>query len=289
MTGTNARSNGGKAVFTDAYTQPDPRAYYRELGALDYEVPQHGQRVFDVVLAALDVVQPTVVDLCCSYGVIAALMKHDIDLADLYGHYGRPELDDISRTALAAIDRSFFTQRRLDDVPRIVGLDISAPAVDYAVEVGILDDGHAANLELTDPDVALTAVMRDAHLITVTGGIGYIGERTFDRLLGCSGRETPPWVASLCLRAMDYQPVTACLREHGLVTEKLDGVTFPQRRFADATEREFALAQLEALGIDPDGRESDGAYHVDFFLSRPAEDVNARPLEVLFAGVTVGV
>ena len=74
-----------KADFTHIYTQPDPRAYYRTLGALDYEIPQHGRGVFDVVLDELRASNeaPVVLDVCCSYGINAALLNLTKSLADL--------------------------------------------------------------------------------------------------------------------------------------------------------------------------------------------------------------
>jgi hypothetical protein len=63
------------------------------------------------------------------------------------------------------------------------------------------------------------------------------------------------------------------------VTEQLDGVTFPQRRFTSDEERDYALGELEARGIDAAGREADGSYHVNIFLSRPVDDAAERPID----------
>jgi hypothetical protein len=283
--GPGAR-NGGKANFDDLYYQPDPRGYYHGLGGLGYEVPQHGQRVFDRALGALDIERPTLVDLCCSYGVNAALMKHDLDLDDLYRHYCGDHIRDLRPERLADVDRAFFAQHRRADAPRVAGIDVAAPAVDYAVKVGLLDIGFAENLEDDDPSPELGDVIAQTDLITVTGGVGYITERTFDRLLGCVTRRERPWVASLCLRTVSYQPVADSLARHGLVTEHLDDVTFPQRRFAHDDERDFALAELSALGVDPTGKESEGSYHVDVFLSRPREAIQDASIVTVLAGLS---
>ncbi|EST36825.1 hypothetical protein [Streptomyces roseochromogenus] len=37
---------GGKARFDDIYDRPDPRAYFRRLAPLEYEIPHHAQPVF---------------------------------------------------------------------------------------------------------------------------------------------------------------------------------------------------------------------------------------------------
>jgi hypothetical protein len=253
MSGKGSGPTGAKASFDDLYVQPDPRAYYRGLGALGYEVPRHGQRVFDGVLDTLDADEPTVVDLCCSYGVNAALLKHDLELDELEGHYRSEQLAAVSTGALADIDRAYFEETRRDQAPRVIGVDTAAPAVEYAVDVGLLDAGFAENLEVADPSPELRDHAARADLITVTGGVGYITDQTFDRLLDCSTDGHRPWVASLCLRTVSYQPVAECLARHGLVTERLDDVTFPQRRFASAEEQRFARrTRISARG--PPGR-----------------------------------
>jgi hypothetical protein len=268
-----------KTNFDGIYDQADPRSYYRSLGAYDYAVPHYGQRVFRHVLDALPVEQPTVVDLCCSYGINAALLKHDVELRDLYDRYRSAEVADLSTEELAALDREFYASVRRDQAPEVIGLDAATNAVDYAVEVGLLDDGVVEDLEVADPSPDVAAAVGSADLVTVTGGIGYVTERTFDRLLACSPPDRRPWVASLCLRTVPFEPIAEGLAAHGLVTEQLDGVTFPQRRFTGEDERTYALRELEAMGIEAAGREAEGAYHVNVFLSRPVEDAAERSID----------
>jgi hypothetical protein len=45
------------------------------------------------------------------------------------------------------------------------------------------------------------------------------------------------------------------------------------------------LDRLEALGIDPEGKESNGLFHAEFFLSRPEEHVAEYPLSDLVSVV----
>jgi hypothetical protein len=273
---------GTKADFGEAYVAADPRPYFRQLGQLGYEIPHHGQQIFRHILDALGASEPLVVDLCSSYGVNAALLKHDLTLAHLYEHYRADEITDLTRGELVSLDRQFYAPLRRANPPWVVGIDCSRPAVDYAFDVGLLDVGAAEDLEVDDPSRGLAALIRDADLITVTGGIGYITERTFDRLLACT-RGTTPWIAALCLRTVDFHPIAACLHRHGLVTERLPELTFPQRRFADDTEQAYALRQLAALGVDPTGREADGLYHVDLYLSRPPHAARTIPLTGVLA------
>jgi hypothetical protein len=81
---------------------------------------------------------------------------------------------------------------------------------------------------------------------------------------------------------VDYDPLSALFSGHGLVTQKLAARTFPQRRFADAAERDHALRELAKLDVDPAGKEEEGWYHADLYLSRPAEEASRVSVDELF-------
>nr|MDQ3304006.1 hypothetical protein [Actinomycetota bacterium] len=113
-------------------------------------------------------------------------------------------------------------------------MDVSGNAVSYGIRSGSLDAGFAENLEENEPTQTLCRAVAGADLLTVTGGVGYITERTFGRLLDCitSGPEGRiPWVAVFALRWVSYEEIADALSAYGLVTEKLEGHTFTQRRF----------------------------------------------------------
>jgi hypothetical protein len=278
-----------KANFDHVYDLPDPRGYFEKLGALDYRAPEHGSRVFGALLRAMrrdDEAPPKVLDLCCSYGVNAALLKHDLTLDDLYARYGSRDLAGLSSEELASADAELYAGRRRPAPPEVVGTDVAANAVSYALRAGLLDAGTAENLEEDEPTKGLRRAARGAVLVTVTGGVGYVWERTFERVLSCVTDDGPdggnvPWVAAFAVRFVDYAPIAAVLARRGLVTEKLSTATFPQRRFENAGEREHVLRKLVAAGIDPAGKEEAGWYHADLYLSRPAAQASEAPVEEL--------
>ena len=187
-----------KANFDDIYNQPDPRSYYRTLGALDYEIPAHGAAVFDLLLDEMGGREGrTVLDVCCGYSANAALLNHDIDLADLYEHYGN--LQNAADDDIAEIDRQWFAEHSRADAVSVIGLDAASNAVRYATSVGLLDQGVIADLESAAPDEPTARAFAAADLVAVTGGIGYVGEKTFRSVVEAGG-EHPPWVAALSLR-----------------------------------------------------------------------------------------
>lgn len=254
-----------KADFTDIYRQTDPRAYYAALAPLDYQIAQHARPVIQAALAASG--KRTVLDVCSSYGINAALLRHEVTWAQLAAHYA--ELDGLPPLDVARADQRFLRPRRLPRAPRVFGLDSSAQAIDYAEAVGLLERGYPENLEERDPSRALVAGLRHVGLVMCTGGIGYIGARTFERLLAAARHPERLWVVAFVLRVFDYAEIADVLGRYGLVTERLPD-SYPQRRFADPQEQAAAVRDVRRRGLDPAGKEAAGWFHADCFVSRPA-------------------
>lgn len=263
----------GKSRFDDIYSRPDPRAYFGRLAPLEYEIPHHAQPVFRRVAAeraALDdgyPGRPAVLDLCCSYGINAALLNHDVTLAEMYERYTSPARRTMSTAELTARDKVFYAERRRPDAVPVFGLDVAAPAVHYALEVGLLDDGFTDDLERGTPSPRLRHALAEVGLITLTGGGSYITDRTFTALLDCARR--PIWVSAFVLRTVPYHPVVRALAAHGLRTTLDVSRTYPQRLFTDERERQYAIAAVRELGGDPAGREENGRFHSLHYESRP--------------------
>ncbi|MGK5630422.1 hypothetical protein [Streptomyces sp. URMC 123] len=275
----------GKTAFDDVYDRPDPRAYFRRLRPLAYRTPHHAQPVFRRLLAAHQEVTgaagpPTVLDICCSYGVNAALINHELSLEELYARYTAPERAGLTTDELIDADRAFYAGRRLPSAAPVLGLDAAGRAVAYAERAGLLDRGFGEDLESADPGEELTRALPRVGLITVTGGIGYVTERTFARLLPhmAHGPEGV-WVAAFVLRSVSFEPIAETLDGFGLVTEKLPH-TFAQRRFSDERERRAALAAVASAGLSPEGKEELGFHHCELFLARPGPVAAWRPADL---------
>ncbi|GAA2239578.1 MULTISPECIES: hypothetical protein [Kitasatospora] len=261
----------GKSTFEDIYDQPDPRAYFTRLRPLRYQTPHHAQPVFRGLLAERARLNPpgepvTMVDLCCSYGITAALVNHDLTLEDLYARYTGPEMAGLSTPELIEADKEFYAAHRREQAVPFIGLDAAPRAVAYASAVGLLDGAFAENLETGPASARLARAVAATGLITITGGVGYIGPRTFDTVV--SHTRTPVWVAAFALRMVDYRPIANTLAARGMVT-RTSPETYPQRRFTDDDEQQRAIARVTATGYDPTGREADGYYHTLFHQSRP--------------------
>jgi hypothetical protein len=286
-----AQTGQGKADFSHIYDQPDPRAYFRTLGELDYEIPQHAKPIFERLLDTLRPNRaaanetPRVLDLCCSYGVNAALLRCDISLDDLFERYASPELDALAPSEVWELDRRYFAEHLRPHPPLVSGLDTAAHAISYGCRTGLLDSGWTEDLESADPSPGLVATLGEVELITSTGGIGYITHRTLDRVVRPVPGRPAPWIAAFVLRQISYEPISETLAARGFVTEHLSTTSFPQRRFASPDERDSALRALADRGLDPDGREAEGRYYADLYLSRPAGDCAELPLPKLLDGI----
>ncbi len=286
---SNGHNKEGKASLDHVYDLEDPRGYFETLWRLDYMAPRNGYLLFPALVQAKKrdgggSEEATIVDVACSYGVNGALLKYDVTLHDLYERYRSEELAGLSSEELAGADIEFFGSRKREAPPKVVGIDVAENAVRYAVRVGFIDEGFAENLEESEPTDALRKTASGADLLVVTGGIGYVGESTFHRLLGCMTAERGmPWVAAFPLRMVDYGPFSEVFSKYGLVTEKLPDRTFVQRRFETADEQEYVLGELASMGIDPEGREAAGYYHSEFYLSRPPEQAAEIPIEAFSA------
>ena len=280
---TEKYDDTGKAVFDDAYNQPDPRMYYEDLGRLGYRIAGEAQPQIARTVSALtetrDEQQPKVIDIGSSYGINAALLNNDLTLDHLDQHYRTEEISDWNRDQLLERDIEFFCDHESDQSYEIIGIDVSKPALQYAVDAGLLDAALAVNLEEESLKPEEAAVLSDADLIMSTGAVGYVSEATFEQVLDAC-EDSRPWVANSVLRMFPYDGFLELLAKRGYVTEKYES-TLIQRGFATQEEQEHVLANLDELGIDPANKEAGGHYHAEFFLSRPREEATRTIFEPL--------
>jgi SAM-dependent methyltransferase len=251
----------GKQSFDDVYTAPDPRPYFHTLRDVDYQMPQVAKPYFAKLVGELGA--STVLDVGCSYGVNAALVRCDTTMDELYDHYaGAAGLD---RAALVELDRARVRDRSV----AFIGLDVSGPALAYATDAGFLDDAVSADLEDADPTPEQTAVLARAELVVSTGCIGYVTEKTIARLADLPGGHRPA-MAHFVLRMFSYEPVADALAALGYETVGEPGL-FKQRRFASPQEQEQILDAMRANGVTPHELETDGWLCAQLHLSRPTD------------------
>lgn len=268
-------ANKVKENMAHIYDRADPRAYFQELKSVDYKIPGEAKPIFQDLIACLradrkDTIR--VLDLGCSYGINAALLKYDLSIEDLYAHWGEQRITSKTPDEVITEDKRFFSDVGEVEGLEIIGLDVADKAVEFAEETGLLDEGLTLNLEKNPLPLAARQELASTDLVTSTGCVGYVSETSFDRLLPAVTQKRPAWFANFVLRMFPFEAIEATLEDRGYVTEKLEGQTFIQREFSSAAERDQVLQTLRERGLDPEGLESEGHLVAEFFLSRPRED-----------------
>ena len=273
------------------YDKPDPRAYFRELEGLDYILPGAAKYLIQELISHLQENREKAIDILdvgCSYGVNAALLKHDMSMTELYAHWGQKHLEDASSEEVLAYDKRFFSCTEQQDDIRVLGLDAAGNAVAYAEDVGLLDEGLALDLESEALPAENAADLQAVDLVISTGCVGYVTETTFQRLLPAVFQDELPWFANFALRTFPFERIAQLLAESGYVTERLEGSTFKQRRFASSEEQAAFLERLESKGLDTVGKEAEGYSHAEFYLSRPKHEADSVPMDTFFRKASSG-
>lgn len=269
-------ANKVKASFDGIYDAPDPRAYYTTLSALDYQIPTNAKPVFQKVIQAMDQGgKPKILDVGCSYGVNAAMLQFDTTFEELARHYASERCKELSVAETVVRDAEMYRDWRKDNDAQFIGLDVAKEAAGYADAVGLLDDAVVANLESEPVSEEAVNAFHDTDLVITTGAVGYVGEETFGKLAEVA--DSPPWFAAFVLRQFPFDEIAGRLAEFGLTTEKLSDATFLQRRFLNQEEQDGAIEAVRAAGCDPEGYETDGYYHAEFFLARP---IGCNPIPI---------
>lgn len=266
----------GKVTLDHIYQRPDPRAYFQQLARLDYRIPQEAKPYFAKFLQeyrdARQVAEPRVLDIGCSYGINAALLKYDLTMDELYARYseqvaGAPD-GMAERGPLLERDRELAASRQPAQQTRFTGLDTSGEALSYAVDAGFLDDAVQADLEADEPTPEQRDRLAGTDVVISTGCIGYVTERTLTQVVHAQGGARP-WMAHFVLRMFPFGPVEEALGSLGYETVRV-GEVFRQRRFASRQEQEQVLKTMAEAGVEAEGLEAEGWFYAQLHLSRPA-------------------
>ncbi len=268
-------ANDRKAKFEDIYNAPDPRNYYTTLRKLDYQIPTNAKPVFKQIIDLLEISGSiNVVDVGCSYGVNAAMLKYDLTFEELARRYVDVDMQEKSVAETIIADKETFTAMPEKIDASFVGLDVAAEAAGYADAVGLLENAVVENLETTPLSPIGANALKSANLIITTGAVGYVGADTFSSIMDAAKSE-PPWIAAFVLRQFPFESIADALTGYDLATERLPDTTFVQRRFRDEAEQEGAIEAVRAAGLDPEGFETEGFFHAELYLARPKSRIAA--------------
>ncbi|MHC4668767.1 MAG: hypothetical protein ACYTFD_10205 [Planctomycetota bacterium] len=273
-------ANEAKASFDDVYTAPTPHAYVESMARNGYEIGEQARPYCTAAAQLLrdrngDAWPVQMLDVGCSYGMGSAFVKFGCSFDELVAFFATRAPREY-RAACEAMRMWLNIAPPPCDV-RVVGLDSSAPAIGFAVDAGLLDGGIARDYE--DPAITPTederAWFRSCNLLTSTGAIGYVTERTLDAILPHLGKDHPgeigPLVVVTILRMFDLSAIPEVFEKNGFMFGRVPGVRLPQRRFTDAEERRKVLSLLHERGLDTGDWEDRGKHFADLYIAARRE------------------
>ena len=267
---SRSQLNSVKADFSETYHAELPHSYYSSMQALEYQIPENAKPTISHIISQIRLRQKpsiSILDLGCSYGVLAALIKYNLPLYALYRRYRHSSIGE----GTLANERDWFATLPNDRGLKFYGIDISKNVIQYAKSVGLIEGGTTENLETELSEIPPDSdIPRDLDLIVSTGCIGYITDETFSKVFNYVDEECKPIVVSFVLRAFDYSRISDILAARGYNTYKISNRTFIQRRFRDASEQDNILHLLKQKNAEPSGHrlpESMGYYHAELFVS----------------------
>ena len=274
-------ANNVKSDFQDIYHAPTPHAYFHEMQRLEYEI---GEQAKPYIQAAARLMQRQanlqeplrLLDLGCSYGVGAALLKYDFsfrELADFFAEeapHGYADCIEQTQELLAATER--------EPVIECTGADASKEAIRFAAESGLIEAGITKNLEDHDKlDAEDKARLERCHMLSSTGAIGYVGEKTLAPVLQHLGKSLQlkrgPYTVVTILRMFDPKPIERTFAQWGYAFVRVPGVRLRQRQFDGDREYSRTLELLQQRGVESKGWETEGHLYADLFAGAPQKEL----------------
>jgi len=273
--------NEAKADFDDVYTAETPHAYIASMAENGYEI---GERARPFCCDAIKLLQekngitwPTqLLDVGCSYGIGSAFVKYSCTFDELVAFFASRAPEDYITACEATRQWINITAPAFD--VRCVGLDTSKPAIQFAMDAGLLDGGITCNFESNEtPSKEDLGWIRGCNMLMTTGAIGYVTEKTLDVVLSNLGKSHPSYFGPIAvmtiLRMFDTNPIKQCFEKHGLTFCKVPDVRLPQRNFADEEERLQILSVLHDRKIDTTKWEDKGKLFADLYVAAPKDEI----------------
>ena len=274
-------ANEAKATFDDVYHSNTPHAYFREMDRLKYEIGEQAKPYF---LAAIDHLRtsnqgklpPRLLDLGCSYGVGSALVKYDCTYRELSRFFDQEAPRDLRGCVEST--RHWLQGRDAHADLECIGLDCSRQAIGFAEEAGLLCSGIARNFENEEePSAAEQFIMRNCNILTSTGAIGYVGDKTLSIILEQLGKSFPenaaPFFVVTILRMFDPSPIRSCFESFRYRFNRVPGVQLRQRHFADDDEQSQTIDVIRKRGLNPEGLETEGMLYADLYVGAASSDL----------------
>lgn len=265
----------GKHDFSSEYNNPSPRPLISVYRDLDYVVPYHVEHFIDALVAkACETASrshATLIDIGCSYGINALLLKHGVSYEKLTGLILDPNASD--RQIIGSLRKLTAKKSRMT----VIGTDTSTEAINFCKAINVQDGDLLCNLEVEDVPSGAREMLASAMFILSSGVYGYISERTIGKLLAAVRDPGALWICNFALKPLDYRGTSEMLSSYGFVTETAP-VLFPHRRFTSGSELAATVSFNAETGNDSTAETGNGYLHTRLYISRPARVAERYPL-----------
>ncbi|MBF0245988.1 MAG: hypothetical protein HQL31_12090, partial [Planctomycetes bacterium] len=263
-TSSYKEQNEVKTSFDEVYGAKTPHNYVSTMARHGYQIGEQA-RPYCMAAAELlrekngDVWPVQMLDIGCSYGIGSAFIKFGCSFDELVAFFASRA--PWNYASCCEVMRHWLNITSPVCDMRCVGLDCSEPAIQFALDAGLLDGGVARNYEQadTEPDQMEKNWFRSCNLLVSTGAIGYVSPLTMDKVLRHLGHDHPseegPFAVFTVLRMFDATPSLKSFEKVGLKVGLIDGLLLPQRRFTDSEEQEGVIEALKGKGLDTAGLE----------------------------------
>ncbi len=273
-------------LFTRVYDLDDPSPYFSTLRPTGYRMPVALAGALRAIHAPLRIARGAgerlrVLDFACGYGVIGALLRHDITMPEIYARYGERQWQPEDYRRYWEQDAAFFGARRVERAAfEIGGIDIAGNALDYASALGFVDRAFREDLVEDVPSDALRDFLRGADLVVESGALGVMLPAAFARVLDCAG-EARAWFLYSPRPDVNWTALNALWDERGYRAESVCSRPVRYRRPLDEQERADMLRRSRGFGKPDESIIRDGYFLVDMNLARPEADTGNPPIAQL--------
>jgi hypothetical protein len=261
--------------FEQVYDLDDPAPYYAPLADADYRMPAELagwlDRATPWLRAELSAGERPLrtLDFACGYGFVGAMLRHRLDVSDVYDHYASRSWASGDGRANWSGDAAFFAGRRKDlDGSRaweLAGLDIAGNAVAYAEATGLIERGFTDSIPDDGVGRELARYLETVDLVVESGAIGGIYRECFGPIVD-GGRR--PWFVYCPRPSVDLGPLDALWADVGYEVERREPAV-RYRKPIGVSERDELLAQTVAAGNDPTTAFVGDHLAVQIHLARP--------------------
>lgn len=279
-----AAENKAKTSFDDVYTAPTPHHYIAMMARNGYEIGEQARPYCNAAVELLNEHSPAawpvqMLDIGCSYGMGSSFVKHGCSFDEMVAFFSTRAPEEYGAACQAV--RNWINATTVNHDLRCVGLDSSVPAIKFALESGLLDGAITSDLEdsKTIPTEEERAWLGSCNFVMSTGAIGYVTERTMEKVLHDLGSSHPsnfgPIGVFTVLRLFEVEQIRKAFEDAGYVFEKVPNIMLPQRKFTDKREQAEVLKVLHDRRIDTSKWEDLGKQYAELFICAKPEHFDA--------------